>query len=167
MRRCKTPPMQVTQLPRDEIARRIRAARELRGKSQAALAALMVDDGLNKHDLGKIEREKMQMRRAHQDSIQRHLEIPERWLTAESVDEIVNAAPFEVSTDGRLDQIEEQLGQLIGAVGLDGSRRADLSDQIVRTVEKALSQRATEVGRRPTGHGLSTGHPGQGQEGVA
>lgn len=84
--------MPVSQLPRDEIARRIKAARELRRMSQSALAGLMAQDGIGLHDLGQIERQTRQMQLVHQDAILRHLELPERWLTAGSVDEIVGAA---------------------------------------------------------------------------
>lgn len=61
----------------------------LRAMSQIELAALMAADGLNLHDLGKIERGQRRMTRAHQDSIQRHLRLPEHWFSANAVDEIV------------------------------------------------------------------------------
>lgn len=47
----------------------------------------------------------------------------------------------------RLATIEEQLGQLLVAAGADGESRGDLSDRIVKIVERAINQRATEVAR--------------------
>jgi transcriptional regulator with XRE-family HTH domain len=73
----------------DEVARRIRAARELRGLSQAQLGELLAADGLGSTDAGRIERNEIPMTRVHRDALIRALRVPERWLTADNVDEIV------------------------------------------------------------------------------
>lgn len=71
------------------MTRRIEAARVLRGYTQRQLAELLHADGLGKHDLGRIERGEMQMRRIHRDALVRHLRLPERWFTAPTVDALV------------------------------------------------------------------------------
>jgi transcriptional regulator with XRE-family HTH domain len=53
----------------------------------------------------------------------------------------------------RLAAIEEQLGQLLGAASIDGESRGDLADRIVKTVERAINQRASEVARPPQRRG--------------
>lgn len=132
--------MPVSQLPRDEVARRIRAGRELRKVSQTALATLMVADGLNKHDLGQIERERRTMQLAHQESILRHLRLPERWLTADSVDDLVGGTPSPISANveeladrlrglaGEIDQVLNRLGRDIGKRDVQRRRGQGPSD---------------------------------------
>lgn len=73
----------------DELRRRLIAGRNLRGYTQQELAAILVRDGLGKHDLGRIERGTMAMQRIHRDAFARHLRLPERWFTEPDVDIIV------------------------------------------------------------------------------
>lgn len=76
-------------LPDEEIQRRIKAVRILRGMSQNDLGALLATDGLGKHDVGRIERGALSMQRAHRESICRHLRIPEAWLTDPNLDALL------------------------------------------------------------------------------
>lgn len=80
-------------LPDEEIQRRIKAVRILRGMSQTELGALLATDGLGKHDVGRIERGTLTMQRAHRESICRHLRVPEAWLTNPDLDELLGFIP--------------------------------------------------------------------------
>jgi hypothetical protein len=66
-----------------ELKRRIDAARTLRGMGQTDLATLAWGDGLGKHDVGRIERGKMDLQRVHREVLVRHLRVPDWWFTAE------------------------------------------------------------------------------------
>lgn len=77
-------------LSKDEIRRRIVAARTLRGMEQTELASLMADDGLGKHDLGKIERGGMTMQATHRRSIAHHLRMSERWFMEDNIDGLLS-----------------------------------------------------------------------------
>lgn len=92
-----------------ELARRLKAARELRGLSQTDLGELFDADGLNRSDPGQIERLKVTLRRSHVDGFIRHLRVPERWFTADSVDEIVG---LEATPETQLSWIAEQMEAL-------------------------------------------------------
>lgn len=74
---------------RKEISRRVKAARELRCISQDALGRAAQADGLKRYDLAQIERGEREMQRIHREALIRHLKIPERWITAETVDEAI------------------------------------------------------------------------------
>lgn len=80
-------------LEADEIKRRMEAARILRGIGQSDLGLLFEEDGLGKSDPGRIERGQMPLDRARREAACRHLGVPERWFTAETVDEIVGLTP--------------------------------------------------------------------------
>lgn len=97
----------------DELKRRIEAARVLRGLTQAQLAELLVQDGLGKHDLGRIERGSMAMQRIHRDAIARHLRVPERWLTEPEVDVIVGLRPDVATQTDALGLLERALPDLV------------------------------------------------------
>lgn len=117
---------------KDEIARRIRAARELRGLSQDGLGKLVAADGLGIHDVGRIERGEVTMTRVHRDALIRHLRVPERWFTAENVDEIVG-----------VQMSEEAIAQFL-------TRRLFAAGQAVHT-EPGRSQPGEVVPGRPAG----------------
>jgi transcriptional regulator with XRE-family HTH domain len=53
----------------------------------------------------------------------------------------------------RLAAIEDQLGQLLGAASIDDESGGDLFDRIVKTVEWALNQPASEVAQPPQRRG--------------
>lgn len=72
-------------LPTEELKRRIDAARTLRGLKQKELAGLLEEDGLGKHDVGRLERGELDLRRVHLDALTRHLQMPEWWFTAEEI----------------------------------------------------------------------------------
>lgn len=73
----------------DEVKRRIEAARILRGISQLELARMFEEDGLGKTEAGRLERGDLPLTRVRRDALCRNLGVPERWFTADSVDEIV------------------------------------------------------------------------------
>jgi len=77
----------------EEIGRRMEAARTLRGLTQPRLGTLFKADGLGVRDPERIERGDIPFRRKHLDAACRHLHVPERWFTADDVDEIVGYAP--------------------------------------------------------------------------
>lgn len=118
--------MALSRLPREEVSRRIKAARDLRQMHQITLAALMEEDGLNKSDLGQIERCDRQMRLGHQESILRHLRLPERWLTAETVDEIVGEA---ISDAQLIEILGPQLLAAFRAAGPSGEQEPQGQDE--------------------------------------
>lgn len=99
-------------LPPDELGRRIKAARELRGLDQADLVPLFVGDGLDKTLPGAIERGEVRngkpvvMRRAALDAFCRHLQMPEWWFTDATIDLPEHQPP---PLEARLRRIEELL----------------------------------------------------------
>lgn len=100
-------------LDAEELKRRLEAARVLRGLTQTQLADLLVQDGLGKHDLGRIERGSMTMQRVHRDAIARHLKVPERWLTDPDVDVVVGLKPDVSTQTDALGLLERALPDLV------------------------------------------------------
>lgn len=96
-------------LPTEELKRRIDAARTLRGLNQKELAGLLQADGLGKHDVGRLERGELDLRRVHLDALRRHLQMPEWWFTADTVD-LPDATPATV--EAKLDALADQLGAI-------------------------------------------------------
>lgn len=95
-------------LPTEELKRRIDAARTLRGLKQRELADLLETDGLGKHDVGRLERGDLDLRRVHLDALMRHLDMPEWWFTDERI-ELRDELPATI--EDRLAAIERRLGQ--------------------------------------------------------
>ena len=79
-------------LPPDELKRRIHAARILRRVTQDELEKQLAEDGLDKREAGRVERGELPFRRIHRILFAEALRVPERWFTAETVDEIVGFA---------------------------------------------------------------------------
>lgn len=153
--------MPVSQLPQKEIARRIRAARELRAISQEELAKLMAADGLNKYDLGQIERCKQTMLRVHQDALVRHLQVPEVWFTSEDVNEIVGYVPREALAD-ELASIRSGLEEL-----LDSRRQAqkqlrnfdaESARDLLNLIQEVQARQGKQVSKRELQFRRATGH---------
>lgn len=69
---------------------------------------------------------------------------PEPFAREQSDDDV---AARLVEIEARLGAIEDQLSLLLGAASIDGESQGDLADRIVKTVERAINQRATEVAR--------------------
>lgn len=94
-------------LDRPELTRRIKAARELRGVSQDELAERLAQEGLGKHDLGRLERgeSSVVLTPVRRYALAHALRVPERWFTDESVDAIV-------AYDGDPPSIEAHLASL-------------------------------------------------------
>lgn len=149
--------MPISRLPREEIARRIKAARELRNISQIGLAALMEADGLNKHDLGQIEREKRTMQLVHQEALVRHLKVPERWFTSENVDEIVG---YE-NVAGELASIRADLDELLGyrREAQEQLRNFDVEDarEFLNFLQEVRGRQGRDVSRRELQSRAATG----------
>lgn len=97
----------------DETRRRIVALRTFRGITQADLAGLMEKDGLNKTDLGKIERGEMELRAANRKSIADHLHVDERWLIDPDLDGLIGDA--EAQAAGRED-VEQRIVERLDRV---------------------------------------------------
>jgi transcriptional regulator with XRE-family HTH domain len=96
----------------DELSARIKAARMLRGLEQEDLARLLVEDGLGKHDLGRIERREIEMTRVQRDAICRHLKVPERWLDEPDVDVLVGLAIPNINPERLRDLFARLLAEL-------------------------------------------------------
>lgn len=92
----------------DELRRRLIAARTLRGLTQTDLGELLKQDGLGKHDPGRIERGGLTMQRAHREAFAHHLGVPTTWFTEPDVDVIVGLAPRPEISPGTLRGILEQ-----------------------------------------------------------
>lgn len=138
-------------LPADEVARRIKAARRLRGLSQVELGKRVHGDGLGESDVGRIERmdPKLPFSKALRLSICEHLRVPERWLLAEDVDEIVGYG-------GGADSVAAQVGQVLRLVEDLVAKRASLTGENAETdtieqlldVSRALARRQEELAAR-------------------
>lgn len=77
-------------LTSDHLRRRLRAARELRGWSQAELTARASAAGLlGKQEAGRVERGDIAWTRKHTLAFMDVLGLPERWFTVESDDELI------------------------------------------------------------------------------
>jgi hypothetical protein len=100
----------------EELARRIRAARELRGIEQTELGLLLAKDGLGKHDAGRIERGVMTMQTVHRISMSRHLRVPEEWFTEPDVDIIVGLRPSGLPTEADAALLEQVLRAAVQAL---------------------------------------------------
>lgn len=124
-------------LPTEELKRRIDAARTLRGLKQSELAALLEEDGLGKHDAGRLERGELDLRRVHLDALTRQLRMPEWWFTASEI-HLTEVPPADLSQ--RLDEIGEQLEVIRFAVDVraaeqDSAQPPDEESGTARTSE--------------------------------
>ena len=98
----------------EEISRRIKAARELRGIEQTELSEQLAADGLGKSEAGRIERGDLPLTRVRREALMRRLGVPERWFTSDSVDEIVGLdGDDHISAVDRLAAIDEKLERLL------------------------------------------------------
>jgi transcriptional regulator with XRE-family HTH domain len=93
-----------------EIARRIKAARELRGMDQETLNDRCEELGIGKHDAGRLERPNGDpppppLTPTRRWALSQALQVPELWWTAETVDEIVYGPSIE--TEGPEPTAEE------------------------------------------------------------
>lgn len=91
------------------LKQRIDAARALRGVTQAQLNKLFEADGLGKHDVGRLERGELPLRRIHLDALIRHLRVPEWWFTQDEI-EFPDAHPtFQAYVRQVLEVVMEQV----------------------------------------------------------
>lgn len=106
----------------EELERRIKAARELRGLDQDDLGRLFKADGLGLHDPGRIERangkDRLDMQRVHLQAFMRHLRMPEWWFTASEI-RLTEEPPADLSQ--RLDEIGEQIDVIRFAVDVSAA----------------------------------------------
>lgn len=96
-------------LDRETLARRLKAARELAGMKQSALAKKIAADGLGIEDVGRMERPRESkgapdLTLKHVRSLSRHLGLPEAWFTEPSLEQLFAA------TAG--DRLNERVGVL-------------------------------------------------------
>lgn len=98
-------------LTHDEFKRRATAARVLRGYTQDALGELFKEDGLGKHDPGRIERGDLAMQRIHMDAFKRHLRMPEEWWEEADIDQVLGvsrpATPEQIAALDRVRRLGE------------------------------------------------------------
>lgn len=73
----------------DDLVRRMEAARILRGKSRRELGELFKLDGLGVQDPERLVRHEIEFEAKHMRAACAHLRVPERWFTAETVDEVL------------------------------------------------------------------------------
>jgi hypothetical protein len=108
-------------IDRETQARRIEAARVLRGMSRSEASKLFEAEGFGLHDIPRLERAdpKLTLTRPRRETLARLLEVPEHWFTAEDSD------LFDMPDD-RLSRIERALTELrasIVALSADSLRR--------------------------------------------
>lgn len=128
---------------REELARRIKAARALRQISQVQLGRLAEADGLNRYDLAQIEQRTRTMLRVHREALVRHLRVPERWLTAETVDEAVGYEdPEEQKTT--LEAAANDLREL-----RDRLDTLDIKHEVHAAFEEYASRLGARIGKLP------------------
>ena len=146
-------------LPKD-FAARVRAAHGYAGvRTRKDFAELVgVAPGtIKNYEIGKHKPEP----RAAAETVKRLAaasKLPEWFFTIPRLDSLRLGASKQ-TTDERLIEIERQLSRLLGAIGVDAEAHSDIADMIVKTVDRAINLRATEVARRPPGHAAGRDHP--------
>lgn len=80
----------------EDLVRRMEAARILRGITRRQLGELFKLDGLGVQDPERLVRHEIEFERTHMRAACEHLRVPERWFTAEDVDEIVGLTPSDM-----------------------------------------------------------------------
>lgn len=73
----------------EELGRRLKALRELRGISQVEFGELLAAEGFGKHDIGRVERGGMSMQGALRREAARLLRVPEDVFLADDVDSVL------------------------------------------------------------------------------
>ena len=124
----------------DEISRRIKAARELRGVSQDELGELLESDGLGVKDVGRIERGTMPMSRVQREAISRHLRLPERWLVSEDLDEVVGVELTPNEIREKLDELENQLRLVRSEQAADAAEALKQIEALRQTIQGSRTQ---------------------------
>lgn len=115
--------MALTELDAEQLGRRIKAARLLRNIDQAQLAEGFVADGLDRHELGKLERGKFPLTRVRLDTLCRHLQVPERWFTSANTDLVVGlTSEAELSADQR--ELVVRAARLLAEAGQGNAQAA-------------------------------------------
>lgn len=99
----------VVSLNHDELARRIEAARVLRGLSQADVNERFEKLGAGKQTAGRVERGNKPFEEMHEMLFARVLNVPVRWFTEPDVDVIIGLKPPAVLTPGELAEILARL----------------------------------------------------------
>ena len=98
-----------------EVARRLRAARELAGLSQTELGERLTDYGLGKHDAGRLERGDLTLQKKHRDGLAEALGVPGAWFTV-SRDRLFQGIGDALASDdyrSRLTVLEEEVKRLV------------------------------------------------------
>lgn len=88
----------------EELGRRLKALRELRGISQVEFGELLAAEGFGKHDIGRVERGGMSMQGALRREAARLLRVPEDVFVVDDVDDVLWR-----DEATQLDRIEQRL----------------------------------------------------------
>lgn len=131
-------------LDADTLARRLRAARELRALDQAELEPLLEEEGYGKHDAARMERKDDDAPVLHEGrrrAFARIFNLPEAWFSAP--DEELFLPPAE----DRLGRIELHLKKLTDAVREIGRENITTLAEIRESAE-ALRAEAARQGSR-------------------
>jgi transcriptional regulator with XRE-family HTH domain len=120
-------PLDVSPLNPDELARRLVAARELRGLSQEALGERMLAEGFGRHDAARIERgdPRVPVSPARRRGLAEVLQVPEWWFTAETL-----------TFDGEQNEVTKLLEAVVRSLG-----------RLHEKLDRSQDQRATEMAR--------------------
>jgi transcriptional regulator with XRE-family HTH domain len=92
----------------EELGRRLKALRELRGISQVAFGEMLAAEGFGKHDIGRVERGGMAMQGALRREAARLLRVPEDVFVVDDVDAVLWQNP-----DTQLNRIEQAIGEIL------------------------------------------------------
>lgn len=118
--------MKLTALGREELGRRIRAARILRNLEQRDLDDLFEQDGVGR-SAGFLERgaPRAPLTRARLDSLVRHLHVPEAWFAVEDIDEVIWAGDDPDRQRLDLALLRRDLAEILSAVRLTARDRPE------------------------------------------
>jgi hypothetical protein len=98
--------------------------------TQGDLGKLFKEDGLHKHDPGRIVRGTKEMQKAHMDAFKRHLRMPDAWWEEADLDALLGVAtprPGDGEDEGpRLDeQLRGGEGEASSAEAPDQTQKPD------------------------------------------
>lgn len=94
-----------------DVAARMKAARLLRGMTQEELARKLADAGLSLRTAGALERGELQMKPVHKAALVAALGTSDEWFTAPVDDVLHSRRGVADEVLGRLERIEQKLGE--------------------------------------------------------
>jgi hypothetical protein len=104
-------------LDREAQARRIEAARVLRGLSRNDLSEMFVEEGFGKIDIARLERADPDLRltRPRWETLARLLDVPEHWFTADDAELFDRPSSQMDRIEARLAHIDRSISALLAA----------------------------------------------------